>query len=100
MRPVLLSIFSLLLAAALPGAAPAQSVEPTEPAAVEASAPGVEPAADAGELAPRPRSMRPYWHVFAAFGLTWVLLLGYALWLGRRFGRLEAEVKRLGGAVE
>jgi CcmD family protein len=47
------------------------------------------------ERAPQARTMRAYWHVFIAFGVTWLLLFGYALTVGRRFGRLEEEVHRL-----
>jgi CcmD family protein len=39
--------------------------------------------------------MRAYWHVFIAFAATWLLLFGYALSVGRRFGRLESELQRL-----
>lgn len=46
---------------------------------------------------PPARTMRAYWHVFIAFAVTWILLFGFALSLGRRFGRLEEEVQRLGG---
>lgn len=44
-----------------------------------------------------PRTLRAYWHVFIAFAIVWALLFGYALSVGRRFGRLEDEVRRLGG---
>lgn len=42
-----------------------------------------------------PRTFRAYWHVFIAFALTWILLFGYVLFLGRRFSRLEREVEAL-----
>jgi CcmD family protein len=42
-----------------------------------------------------PRTLRAYWHVFVAFALAWGLLFGYAVALGRRFGALEREVRRL-----
>lgn len=45
-----------------------------------------------GEPVPPPRTMRAYWHVFIAFAVTWLLLFGYALSLGRRWARLEREV--------
>lgn len=44
-----------------------------------------------------PRTLRAYWHVFIAFGITWLLLFGYAVSVGRRFGRLEQELGRLEG---
>jgi CcmD family protein len=47
------------------------------------------------EPAGPPRTLRAYGHVFIAFALAWVLLFGYALSLGRRFGRLEREVDLL-----
>lgn len=42
-----------------------------------------------------PRLMRPFYHVFAAFGLAWALILGYVVSVRRRIDRLEAEVQRL-----
>ena len=39
-----------------------------------------------------PRTLRAYWHVFAAFTIAWLLVFGYAISLGRRFGRLEREL--------
>jgi len=44
------------------------------------------------------RTMRAYWHVFIAFAITWLLLFGFALSMGRRFGQLEEEVRRLRGS--
>jgi CcmD family protein len=41
--------------------------------------------------------MRGYWHLFIAFAVTWLLLFGYVVVLGRRFGRLERELERMGG---
>lgn len=59
---------------------------------------GAEPyAAGLPERAAPPRTLRAHWHVFVAFAIVWILLFGYALSIGRRFGRLEAEVRRLGG---
>lgn len=49
------------------------------------------------ERAAPPRTLRAHWHVFGAFAIVWLLLFGYALSVGRRFGRLEDEVRRLGG---
>ena len=39
------------------------------------------------------RTLRAYWHVFGAFALTWILLFGYVIALGRRFSRLERELE-------
>jgi CcmD family protein len=44
-----------------------------------------------------PRTLRAYWHVFAAFAFAWLLILGYAISLARRFRRLEQQVNALGG---
>jgi len=79
-------------------AVPAQDVEaaPAEAAQSPVAAPA---AGDEGGAAARPvapRSMRPYWHLFIAFGLTWVLLLGYVVSLARRFARLEETAHQLG----
>ncbi|CAN5687235.1 hypothetical protein BH23GEM6_BH23GEM6_05210 [soil metagenome] len=41
------------------------------------------------------RTMRGYWHLFIAFALTWLVLFGYVISLGKRFSRLEAELDRL-----
>ncbi|MBW3630848.1 MAG: CcmD family protein [Gemmatimonadetes bacterium] len=41
--------------------------------------------------------MRAYWHVFVAFAVAWALLFGYVVALGRRFGSLEREIRRLEG---
>jgi CcmD family protein len=42
-----------------------------------------------------PRTLRGLVHVFAAFALTWLLVFGYVLSLGRRFARLDEEVSAL-----
>jgi CcmD family protein len=86
---------------------PARAQEPpaaqTEAAVVEGQAvPSVGapvPAQSSGlPTAPTPpRTMRAYWHVFVAFAIAWALLFGYVVVLGRRFGSLEREIKRLEG---
>jgi CcmD family protein len=65
---------------------PAQSVVTNDASAQASGLP---------ERAAPPRTMRAYWHVFVAFAITWVLLFGFALSIGRRFGALEEEVRRL-----
>jgi CcmD family protein len=60
-----------------------------------AQAAPAEPSTGLPQRPAQPRTMRDYWHVFIAFAITWLLLFGYALSLGRRFSRLEAEVRRL-----
>jgi CcmD family protein len=41
------------------------------------------------------RNNRAYWHVFMAFAAAWLLLLLYAVTIGRRFGKLEEDVRQL-----
>lgn len=101
-RLILYAWTALLLAALPPPVANAQQLPPpaSEAGRVEQS---VAPEAPVGGLASLPaqpappRTLRAYWHVFVAFALVWLLLFGYALLLGRRFGRLEREIRRLGG---
>jgi CcmD family protein len=99
-------VFALLLTLAFAPAASAQG--PNTPVSSDAAAAtagfqAVAPAAEspgpagaeAGTLAERgqpPRTMRAYWHVFIAFAVTWLLLFGYVISLGRRWARLEHEV--------
>ena len=67
------------------GAAAAQMVaEAPAPAMTAAQEPAGLPAREAP-----PRTLRAYWHVFIAFAVTWLLLFGYVLWLGRRVNRLD-----------
>ncbi len=42
-----------------------------------------------------PRTLRAYWHLFIAFAVTWLLVFGYALSIGRRFSHLEEELRRV-----
>ncbi len=111
MRPVLLSISALFLVTAAPPPAPAQGELPAAGAATTPAQ--ADPAGDAslspdGEEAypaatvpqaqaqsQEARTLRAYRHVFAAFAVAWILLLGYALSLGRRFAHLDGEVRRL-----
>ncbi|MDP9347602.1 MAG: CcmD family protein [Gemmatimonadota bacterium] len=67
---------------------------------VLAAAAVTEVAAQPGGLPQRaapPRTLRDHWHVFVAFALAWVLLFGYVVSLGRRFARVERDLRRLGG---
>jgi len=104
-RVVPFVLFAILLA--FPGAGPSAAQSADTPVSSDASAPaaapqpytapgadgftGVEAAGVADRAAP-PRTLRAYWHVFIAFALTWLLLFGYAISLGRRWARLEREV--------
>ncbi|MEX2581658.1 MAG: CcmD family protein [Gemmatimonadota bacterium] len=80
-----------------PAATGAAQVEPGTPQAMGVAL----QAAPAQTGSPLPqqnataRTMRAYWHVFIAFAVVWLLLFGYALTVGRRFGQLEEEVRRL-----
>jgi CcmD family protein len=101
MRPTRFHRLAAVIAAALalsaaPSATPAFAQgAPPAAAAVEQPAASGLPAEQAS--AP-PRTLRAYWHVFIAFTLAWLFLFGYALSLGRRFGRLEREIDSLRGA--
>jgi CcmD family protein len=105
MRPTKLAVLAATACALSLAPAPrlvAQDSVATAPAAT-AQAPAAAPAelrrsALPGDEQPRPpRTLRAYWHVFAAFTVAWLLLFGYALSLGRRFRNLEREVDALRG---
>lgn len=42
-----------------------------------------------------PASKRPYYHIFAAFGLAWLLVFGYTMSVRRRLAALEKEAERV-----
>jgi CcmD family protein len=114
MRSAILPICALLALSLAAPAARAQGVDPSTPVSSDAPAAATQatpqeigaaaepgyaaPAAGLPERAAPPRTLRAYWHVFIAFAVTWVLLFGYALTLGRRFGRVEDELRRLSRA--
>jgi CcmD family protein len=77
------------------GAAAPATVPPAEQGAPTVEAPTV--ASGLPEHTAPPRTLRAYWHVFAAFAIAWLLLFAYALSLGRRFASLERDVQRLEG---
>lgn len=78
---------ALALALALP-AAPARAQETAPaPAAQTYSAPSGLPSPNQP-----PRTLRAYWHLFAAFAFAWLMILGYAVSLARRFRRLEEQI--------
>jgi CcmD family protein len=78
--------------------APAASAPATAPAAAPAEQSLRRTVLPADEQPAPPRTLRAYWHVFAAFTIAWLLLFGYAISLGRRFRNLEREVDSLRGA--
>ena len=90
----LLTILGISLALLAPAALHAQAAPDTgatTAAAVAESSSGSGLPVRAGP----PRTLRAYWHVFAAFAIAWILLFGYALSLGRRFANVERELRRL-----
>jgi CcmD family protein len=95
-----LAAAALLLVSAAPARAQAASPSATpEQIAPPSAAGGAAPHSTGlpGDEAPAPpRTLRAYWHVWIAFSVAWILLFGYVLMLGRRFSRLEDEVRRLG----
>jgi CcmD family protein len=98
---VFAALFALTGVTPVPGIAQEQA---PASAAIGQAEPGAAPAAapqptGLPERAAQARTMRAYWHVFIAFAATWLLLFGYALTVGRRFGRLEEEVQRMRGSA-
>ncbi len=100
-RITLLVLLALVPLAVAPATSPAQESlpvtatqqTPQEPAFTAA------PATQGATGLPRSgvdRTMRGYWHLFIAFAITWLLLFGYAISLGRRFGALERKLERQG----
>ena len=99
-------IRTILRLAAAAAAALTLSLAPAPRARAQdsvATAPAAAPAQQSRAVLPgedidhQPRTMRAYWHVFAAFTLAWLLVFGYAISLGRRFRTLEREVDALRG---
>lgn len=41
-----------------------------------------------------PPSFRPFWHVFAAYAIAWLLVLGWLVTIARRLGRVEERLGR------
>jgi CcmD family protein len=102
-RTALVALLASFVLLAVPAQAVAQETAPA-PAAAAQPAPqepiftAASPAETATGL-PRTgvdRTMRGYWHLFIAFAVTWLLLFGYAISLGRRFSALERKLERQG----
>jgi CcmD family protein len=99
----LLALFALSAAPAVHAQAPAGEAAASSSAPASAPAAGVQaaPPADAPSSAsslPRytpPRTLRAYAHVFAAYAVAWLLLLGYMVFLSRKFKRVEEQVAAL-----
>lgn len=82
------------------GAAAAQSAAAQpggEPPAMSAGTATQSPVGALPQRTPAERTMRGYWHLFIAFAVTWLLLFGYVISLGRRFGSLERQLERSRG---
>lgn len=44
------------------------------------------------------QSLRPYAHVFWAYGLAWALVLGWVVSISRRWSRVEDDLERQSGS--
>lgn len=89
------ALAALCLAA---GVAPAMAQEGPPAAADSTVQPADPPAAAVGGASdplPAPRTDRAYTHVFLAFGIAWLLILGYVLALNRRIATAERDMARL-----
>ena len=100
-RIVVAVLVSLLGLSAAPAALNAQDAAPAAAISAQVQEPAftAEEAAATSSGLPRSgvdRTMRGYWHLFIAFAATWLLLFGYAISLGRRFGSLERRLERQG----
>lgn len=40
------------------------------------------------------QSLRPYWHVFIAYALAWILVFGWLFSIARRLSRVERKLER------
>ncbi len=50
-------------------------------------------AAQTGAEALQRQSLRPYWYVFIAYALVWILVMGWIVSILRRLGRLERRME-------
>lgn len=97
MRSVLRSL--LLVLALLVSAPAARAQVPAGGYAPAETSTAVVAPAQSGGLPARPappRTLRDHWHVFIAFALAWLLLFGYVVSVGRRFAKVEEEIRRAG----
>jgi CcmD family protein len=104
--PTILAVLALAAAAPVPTAAqtpgpPAVAAEqegaaaPAGPAATAEAPAAQRPFAATPLGATQPRTLRSFWHLFVAFAITWALVFGYAISIGRRFARLESDLREL-----
>lgn len=105
-RIILLALAALIAAPVARAQAPAgetatgaaASASAGAPVSADAPAPAAAPSAGTSSGLPRytpPRTLRAYTHVFIAFAVAWVLLLGYMVFLSRKFRRVEEQVAAL-----
>lgn len=53
----------------------------------------VDPFSLAAQGTPGAGLGRPYWHVFIAYALAWVLVLGWVVSIARRLARIERRLE-------
>lgn len=53
-----------------------------------------ETASAQAEALGQQRLGRAYWHVFLAYAIGWVLILGWVVSIARRLGRVESRLNR------
>jgi CcmD family protein len=91
-----LRIFFVLLLA-LAGVPAARTAHAQADASTTMTAAPATQAPEAGAFQGPPRTLRAYWHLFAAFTIVWLLVFGYLVTLARRFRRMEEQLQALGG---
>ena len=90
LRKIAIPVLVLIAVSAIGAQRGSASTITSTTAAVAIQAEGTS----AAEVQMLPQPMRPYVHVFAAFGITWLLILGYALTVGKRMDEVQSEVER------
>lgn len=101
MRHIRVALLALAAFLAAPAALPAQDAPAPVEAAAASTAPQAAAAPSSAASLPRytpPRTLRAYAHVFAAFAAAWLLMLGYIIFLARKFRRVEEQVEALARA--
>lgn len=58
-----------------------------------AAAGAILPPDTAGQGVPGSGLGRPYWHVFAAYAVAWVLVFGWVVSIARRLARIEKRLE-------
>ena len=93
------AISALILALSLAfGSAPVSAQAPAAPAQAADASQALRTQVQSLPQAPAPpRTLRAYWHLFAAFTFGWLAIFGYTISLSRRFKRLEQQLDTLGG---